>query len=386
MTIYQHRTALESTILPSFENWKACLEGSVSGYTYEIPLYTDASIRFHGGTQTGPYQFIQVVPVNACEEPFRTIVILRVDVHIKLEGHEWIADLEKTDDTAYHGGDLNDEIAALLSLVHGIRLMPGSITREFSSGADPRGIPSISSSIPFLGVRHYDSVIPRLQRTLEARGLPEPFQTFPTLNKKDAVALVKAARLYQQAVWHADADPNQAWLMLVSALETAADHWWQKDATPPEILEDGNRELYELLVKEGGLELATKVAPLLKQLLGASKKFREFVLRFLPGPPERRPGAMGRFAFEEPAKLKEALQKIYTYRSQALHGGKPFPLPMCHSASRYGGDEELSETPTGLATGTLGSSWKHEDTPMVLHTFEHIVRTSLIAWWQSMVK
>lgn len=386
MTIYQHRTALDSTILPSFENWQAHLGSTESKYAYEIPLYTDAPVMFRGEVRTGPYQFTRVAPVNTCEEPFRTIIILRVDVHITRDDHLWLADLEKTDDTAYHGGDLNDEIAALLSLVLGIRLAPGSMTREFSHGSDPRGIPSFSSTVPLLGMRYEHSIIPRLQHTQDVRSLPELLQTFPVLDKEDAVALVKAARQYQQAIWHADADPNQAWLMLVSALETAANHWWRKDSIPVEVLEDGNKELYELLVAEGGLELATKVAPLLGHLLGASKKFRKFVLRFLPGPPERRPGAMGRFAFEDPAKLKEALQKIYTYRSQALHGGKPFPLPMCHSTGRYGGDEEASEIPTGLATGTLGSSWKHEDTPMVLHTFEHIVRTSLIAWWQSMAK
>jgi hypothetical protein len=272
---------------------------------------------------------------------------MRIDVHIRKDDYAHLADLEKTDDAAYHGGDLNDEIAALLSLLLGIRLMPGSITREFSHGFDPRGIPSNSSIIPTLVINSWQTIIPRLQRTEEVRKLPELFETYPTLEKTDALMLVKAARHYQQAIWYADADPNLAWLTLVSAVETAANHW--------------------------------------SKIKWVSKKFREFVSHFLTGPPESRPSEMGWFPFEEKTKLEKALRKIYDYRSKALHEGKPFPVPMCHPPGRYGGDDEIAEVPTGQATGALGSAWRHEDTPMVLHTFEHIVRSSLTEWWRSMI-
>ena len=378
--------ALSSTVLPSFENWKAFVEKRSTEYAYEIPLYSDATLGFFDELSVDPYRFLRSGPSNTCEEPFRTIIVMRVDVHIRQEGHRWLADLEKTDDSAYHGGDLDDEIAALLSLLLGIRLMKGSVTREFGSRIDPRGIPVESGAIPALVINSWHTIIPRLQRETDVHELPDLFKTYPTLEKIDALVLVKAARQYQQAIWYADSDASQAWLMLVSAVETAADHWWKKDSTSLEVLEESNKKLYDLLIQEGGQPLAEKVADQVANVLGASKKFREFVLNFLPGPPEKRPSELGQFPFGDKVNLKEALSKIYDYRSKALHGGKPFPVPMCSYPGRYGGDEIIAEIPTGLATGTLGSAWKHEDTPMVLHTFEHIVRNSLIEWWRSMVK
>ena len=384
--IQQHRNALSFTVLPSFENWKAFTANLDSKYAYEIPLYSDVALGFFDELRAGPYRFLRTAPSNACENAFKTIILMRVDVHIRKDDGEFLADLEKTDDAAYHGGDLNDEVAALLCLLLGIRLMPGSITREFSNRSDPRGIPGNSSIIPTLGINSGRTIIPRLQRSVNLHKLPDLFDNYPTLEKTDASILIKAVRQYQQALWYSDADPNQAWLMLVSAVETAANHWWSRDSTPGEILEDGNRKLYDLLIQEGGAQLMEKVAGLAARSMGASKKFREFVLRFLPWPPESRPSVMGRFSFENKAQLKDALKKIYNYRSQALHGGKPFPAPMCHLPGRYGGDDEMAEIPTGQASAVLGSAWKHEDTPMALHTFEHIVRSSLTGWWRSMAR
>lgn len=344
--VYQHRNALDFTVLPSFENWRAFIDKAESKYAYEIPLYSDAILGLFDELRAGPYQLFRTAPSNVCEKPFRTIMVMRVQVHITKNDYDWVADMENTDDAAYHGGGLDDEIAALLSLLFGVRLMPGSVTREFSSRFDPLGIPGDSSVIPALGIGSSQTTIPRLQRRDEVRKLPELFETYPTLEKTNALMLVKAARQYQQAIWYADTDPNLAWLMLVSAVETAANHW--------------------------------------RNGKGVSRKFREFVSRFLSGPPKRRPIPMGRFPFEDKTKLDEALKKIYNYRSKALHEGKPFPAPMCHSPGRYGGDDEIAEIPTGQATGALGSTWRHEDTPMVIHTFEHIVRSSLTEWWRSM--
>jgi hypothetical protein len=383
---YWYRTALHFTVLPSFENWKAFLEKKPTGYAYEIPLYSDATLGFFDRLSAGPYHFLRSSPSNTCEEPFRTVMVMRVNVHIRQEGFESLADLEKTDDSAYHGGDPDDEIAALLSLLLGIRLMKGSVTREFDSRYDPRGTPVDSGTVPALVMNSWQAIIPRLQRTEDLRQLPELFNTYPTLEPAEALVLIKSARLYQQAIWYADTDPNQAWLMLVSAIETAADHWWRKDSTPAEILKDSNKLLYDLLIQEGGQSLAEKVAKLVANVLGASRKFREFVLNFLPGPPEKRPSPIGQFPFEDKAKLEEAMKKIYDYRSKALHGGKPFPAPMCLPPGWYGGDEAKSEIPTGQASGTLGATWLHGDTPMMLHTFEYIVRGCLMTWWRSMVK
>lgn len=357
--IQQHRDALNYTILPSFENWRAFTSISKSGYAYEVPLYSDAPLGFFGDWHAGPYRFYRLAPTNGLESRFKSILLMRVDVYMTKKDHDWFADLEKTNDAAYHGGYLDDEIAALLCLLLGIRLMPGSITREFGDGSDPRGTPAGSSVVPILAIGHGDTtIIPRLQRSVDIEKFPALFNTYPLLEKPDALMLVKAARQYQKATWYADADPSQAWLMLVSAVEAAAKHW----------------------------STVSRAASATNGKRGAKKAFIDFVVEFLSGPPGTRPGALGQFQFDDEPRLIEALKCIYHYRSRALHEGIPFPAPMCRLPGQYGGDNELAEIPTGQASGTAGSSWKHEDTPMALHTFEYIVRDSLNAWWQSIAQ
>ena len=42
------------------------------------------------------------------------------------------------------------------------------------------------------------------------------------------------------------------------------------------------------------------------------------------------------------------------------------------------------EKPAG-PTWTRGASWSGKDMPMLLHTFEYIVRNSLLKWWDSLL-
>ena len=72
------------------------------------------------------------------------------------------------------------------------------------------------------------------------------------------------------------------------------------------------------------------------------------------------------------------MSKIYEYRSNALHGGIPFPAPMCNAEMKF--EDCMAEKPTGLACHTLGGAWLAKDTPMLLHMFEHITRGVLLNW------
>jgi len=69
--VYQHRNALDFTVLSSFENWKAFIEKAEFKYAYEIPLYSDATLGLFDELRAGPYQFFRTAPSNACEKPFR---------------------------------------------------------------------------------------------------------------------------------------------------------------------------------------------------------------------------------------------------------------------------------------------------------------------------
>ena len=61
--------------------------------------------------------------------------------------------------------------------------------------------------------------------------------TYPNLTPEDAIILVRASRIYQDALWIAESEPELAWIMFVSAIETAADHWRKAQATPAENVE-----------------------------------------------------------------------------------------------------------------------------------------------------
>ncbi|MDF1595747.1 MAG: hypothetical protein P1T08_06580 [Acidimicrobiia bacterium] len=199
--------------------------------------------------------------------------------------------------------------------------------------------------------------------------------SYPDLDLSTAVALIRSARAYQAGLWVAEDDPEYAWLKFVSAVETAADHWWQGQADPAEHLEAWDQGLFERLQQAGGAELVDYAAEKLVQVTRSTRKFLDFLDAFKPPPPESRP---------EPAmqvdwsKLRHGLSQIYGYRSKSLHGGKAFPGPLLDGPIRYPNTEER---PLGLAAAVGQSVWKAEDLPMYLHIFEHIARRALLTWW-----
>lgn len=74
---------------------------------------------------------------------------------------------------------------------------------------------------------------------------------------------------------------------------------------------------------------------------------------------------------------------IYAHRSTALHAGKPFPLPMLERP-RSEENGAIQEVPWGLTSGGQGGIWDSKEAPMLLSTFEHIARGSLLNWWDEL--
>jgi hypothetical protein len=212
----------------------------------------------------------------------------------------------------------------------------------------------------------------------------EPLSLLPKISPLDAIALIRAVRLYQDALWIAESEPSLSWVMLVSSIEAAANRWRTADVSPLEKLKDSKPELVAFLDDTGVEGLSSKVAECVADSLGSTKKFVDFVMRFLPLPQSVRPAEWGQHSWE-PQQMNKTMRLIYGYRSDALHGGRPFPAPMCEPPYRHGDWGAPAEKPLGLATSTMGGTWLAKDTPMLLHTFEYIVRHALLKWWQSMV-
>lgn len=365
----------------SYDNWCAFIAGEPLVGEYEHLIYTDAWLTGEVSTGLGPYAFLNLVP--RIEEPgrVRAAFVLRWSLHVLFDAPK----INKTEQSRYHGGEMTDEIAALASLKCGVRLRAGGQARRFAVGEDPKGRP-VAWSVrpePTLHIGSRLLVLPTVTGQHSIMGVEE-MRSFPSLRAEQAIALVRSARLYQDALWLAESEPNLSWLMLVAAVETAANVWRSMTDSPLDRLKDSRSDFVDYLSGTGVDGLLDRVATEFADSIGASKKFREFLLAYLPQPPQKRPPEYVQVDWSTDS-LGRAFRKIYDYRSKALHDGMPFPAPMCAPPLRFETSwEAVAERPLGLGMSVSGGTWLAKDMPMLLHTFEYVARRALNAWWSSM--
>ena len=201
-----------------YNNWLAWQHGAPSCGAIEAGLFSDAHVTGALDEGYGPYRFINNVAIPE-------VIILRADIHIP-DLYSADTTTVTTDYSRFHGGDLSDEAAALLSLSLGFRLKAGPITRAFDPQGDPRGRPvGYNAALkPSPGRPPSGRLLPNITGTLSLRS-ECAMTTLPDLDPAAAVALVRAARLYQEAAWSAEVEPSASWVMLVSAIEVAAGFW-----------------------------------------------------------------------------------------------------------------------------------------------------------------
>ncbi|WP_445357660.1 hypothetical protein ACJJIC_18995 [Microbulbifer sp. ANSA002] len=371
-------TEVDSSGPISCTNWKAFENREAHRATIEYPLYTDARIIGEISEGYGPYKFLNTVPGDDRPGLLKPSIILRVEFHLENN----LAQMNETDTSNYHGGWFPDEIAALVSLCLGIRVKAADESRRFDQGGDPLGRPQTFRfrREPTMSL---DDRQLKLPNSVGAHSLENltPIKNLPNLSGREAIAVIRAARLYQDALWIGESEPALSWLMLVSALESGANMWHQGDDSPVSKLEASKPNLYSILENTGVEGLTEIVANEIVHTLGATSKFIKFILKYLPEPPEKRPLAWAQIPWSR-TFMRSALGKIYEYRSNALHGGIPFPAPMCSGEIIIGNC--MAEKPTGVACQTLGGVWLAEDTPMLLHMFEYIARGTLINWIKSL--
>lgn len=372
----------------AYKNWKANLGGQPWLRIEEYPLYSDANGFGQIPSELGPYRLIRLIRrPNQCGLAQQSLVF-RFIYHN--EENVSPATTEGTWSETYHGGWPVDEIVALVSLTLGVRLKAGDMSRKIVREADPIGTPT---AYGFRG----EPVIPWGNSRLVLPNICGPhspipagnenytiISTLPTLDPSDATALIRAARLYQDAIWIAESETSLAWVMLVSAIETAACQWRTADDDPLEAIKALDSDLFDLLRDSGNHDLVQKVARRAAKTLKSTKRFIDFGLEFLPPPPPLRPNLESEQHRWSRRKLRKSLRDIYGYRSTALHDGRPFPAPMCVAPLKSDGNSR-QEVPTWRNFSTRNSTWLAEDIPMFLHTFEYFVRQSLLKWWKSMV-
>jgi hypothetical protein len=368
-----------------YEYGQAVIDGAPTPSAVEYALMTDSEVFGEDPDGYGPFRLINTIAGRARRGECHAAIVLRVETPWGVESSPDLRPMDETETSRYHGGGINDEITALVSLELGIRLKPGRLIRDFRITRDPRGRPRESEyeQNPILLTGGRTLILPYSvgQRNLNNVQL---LRSMPRLQPGSAVALVRAARLYQDALWIAEAEPNLAWVMFVSAIEAAAQYWKVADVSPADLLKEVDPRLYDILLN-GGEPFLEQVAGEIAHLMKATRKFISFIKSHLPDPPSQRPPEAFQHKWSRNS-LGDSLSTIYNHRSRALHNGTPFPLPMCEPPNSYAdGSGMPPEVPFGEAYRSLGATWVKKDMPMLLHTFEYIVRNVLLQWWRSML-
>jgi len=366
-------------------NWKAAEKRTPIQWSAEYPIYTDSWITGEINNGLGPYQFLNAIAIRETHEShLYPAVLLRMDWHLPRDSLK--PDPTKISFDKYHGGHVEDEMAALLGLQLGMRARAGGVSRQFEPDGDPKGRPltGTSKTIPQIAFpRLQGKILPWAARQHYLNSCVNPtFKLFQTLPYEDASAIVKAARLHQEALWIAEGAPEMAWLLLVTAVETAAYHWRKATVSPLAWLKERKPNLCDLFKKEGRDDLLNAVASELANLVGATAQFRGFLEAFCPAPPAERPQGCYQHPWDHES-LTRSFKTIYSRRSDFVHSGIPFPAMMCMQPYLAKRKKKLyAEKPMGLAMAAQGGSWKQEDAPMQLHIFEYIVRGALLEWWK----
>lgn len=369
-----------------WNNWKNAESGNQAHSTYEFRLYSDAN--FIGGKAYGPYSFVNTVAQRADLDlhEILPVLIVRVDWYGQRDNY----DIRRTNKAGYHGGHYPDEIAALISLLLGVKTAAGPIDRFYQRNQKGEVIDSfgrpLTHSQSLLPVSAWPTRRPRipwLRKDFKINEMPL-LGAFPKLSAEAATALITSARQFQKACWLSDTDPNTSWLLLVSSLETAAQQWDSTSGTAIDKLSDSHPALAEILIAKLDQDELQRAAIELRKVTGATNKFISFCLRYQALPPAARPPRC-RISFEE-SEFRSAIRKIYEHRSLALHGGISFPSPICLPPDYEGEEKVPYEKPAGTGFGTNNHSWAPDECPMYLHTFAYIVRQTLLNWWADAVK
>lgn len=302
----------------------------------------------------------------------------------------------------YTGMTESRELLAVLSLEWGVRLFcsdsVGKVSpmTTFSFGLDDSSDHLAREKFPWC-LSHWPhpshATAPPQDIGLRSKGLMPAIQSrkitepalspaFHTLERGRARALVLAAGLYSQALRLASSDPNSAWLLFVSALETVGADWDLvanvDDLEALRLNAERDYGLKRLLKRNKDNKKALKdLAKYLRKYTGATRKFVSFCLAHAPSPPEGERGL--EFDWENQQALEQALRLVYRHRSVALHSGTPFPGPMLHPS----GFDEIPTTADCMVSN--GGQWASEELPLTLHAFEHLTRSVILNWWRSLL-
>ncbi|MEI7191467.1 hypothetical protein WCT98_07490 [Pectobacterium brasiliense] len=367
---------MSSINLPwSLDNWKKSTNESF--FLMEEHQFYAQNLFFLKKFTIGPYQFF--FDSTAKGDSVQTLITVRVKFYSvnqeKKEEYE----------TLHFNANIGDEIAGLLSLSLGVKIFYAGISRTISplyekykfSHDDPYGVPKIPNKFnpPPLSITESLPVLPSLNKDIYGN---ESIKRLDNLIKASAIqykGFIRAACLYRDALEMVDYDPNLSWVLMVSAVETAAVLEKNQNSSAIETFELGSPELFSLLKSNNNENLLDDAALLIAPTLKATEKFINFCIKYFPVQPTHRAKDDNLRIDWRPENMKKILSVIYNYRSSYLHSGKRFPSIMSSSPI---GDEEMPSIVR--EKDYLNRIWKRKEVPINLHIFNYMVQNMLMNW------
>lgn len=236
----------------AWETWHAARSGQAIREHFDVELHSDA--LFVGGA--GAYGPFTLRPVIRKPGQIGSALGLSFGVRSLLLP-ELIVDneLAKPHTDGYHGGTISDEIAALVSLLLGVRVRSAGTVRASGLLTANEAPPEPLDFEPahFLRPGPPDrELLPNLTARVVDLADLDLLRSFPELDEKSQTALVRSARSYASAIWWANEDPNLAWLQLVTAVEVIAKHQQTAKQDSVALLEEIWPGLYAPLSKLDG--------------------------------------------------------------------------------------------------------------------------------------
>ncbi|RVU71956.1 hypothetical protein [Pantoea dispersa] len=366
--------------LLSYKNCKQFESNNDLFGVFEFIIYSDS--RFTDEVKGNlVYSFLNMIPFDTVG--VKPTLTVRAFSALDTAKMSFMDEKPNTDD--FHGGWLNDEIAALVSLKLGVRAHAGSNVREYYDYTSDYGSPRAEQNPPPPLMSKGNLVVPSARKNIEISQL-RLINDIHKLSEKDFNSLIKSARNFQDSLWICESSPNLAWLLMVSALEVAAGSWDSSKGDKIEKFKAAKPKLFERLLEHKVDGLIEDIAKEFEGTFGATKKFCDFCVNFLPDAPLIRPES-GRIVWTE-ENLLRIFKSVYNSRSTALHAGKPFPQPMCSPPDSHFGLAEQAVCPPNSKFTPLkasqGASWSHKEAPINLNTFFHMTHSILNKWWESL--
>ena len=359
----------------------------------EYPLYTDAQ-RIIGeiNNQQFPYALLNPI-VDYQQAAVLPRIVLRIFDYIDYEEDSKnaakiaLSKSTKSNFETYTSLGLAEEISVLISLILGIRLKPGKKNRSFAPKSKNKfgsilNLGSHENPAPnrvFYSVPKIPNAI-RYKSKEKAVFLGKTQEYLSHLikikDKNNYAALIRSAKLYSNALWICETDPDNAWLLLVSAIETASNAWKKEKYDKIKLFREHHKELAKLLDDSCSNKLIIKkIAE--KLYSPAQKKFIDFIKTFHKKP-KNTSLKSGKINWNE---YESILKQIYNLRSLTLHTGQPFPPEMSEHPFLK---NKMLEKPISGLTFIGETIITPKDQPILLWRFEDIVRKSLLKWLLSL--